>query len=290
MLSAESDFGTQPSAPKEESQVSRLRRVSRFGLNPRGECFISSLNSAQNEKNLDLRRWRPQFRRLFLHPRATIRTYKDDVMTLRLLLSRTASVTFILIATLFQAADARTQTIHAPDGHWEGTMVREGASLPVRFDFRTDGGAVTGRFTSETQSAMEYPLSKVDYSPPALHWKLASLVFDGVVSPQEISGTFLDGKEKGAFSLKPVRPEEPPYRREEVTFRNGSVVLSGTLLLPRSTAPRHRFPAWKRRREPMGNAFLIRRWTQASPESATLFMSLATETIHLSLFQELHTT
>ena len=156
-------------------------------------------------------------------------------MNLRLPLSRSPSASFIVIAALFQAVDANPQAIRTLDGNWEGTMVREGASLPIRFDFRTNGGVVTGRFTSETQSAMEYPIAKVDYSPPALHWRLgSSLVFDGVVSPQAISGTFLDGKAKGTFSLEPVRIVQPPYRREELTFRNGSVALSGTLLLPRS--------------------------------------------------------
>ncbi len=114
-------------------------------------------------------------------------------------------------------------------------MERQGATMTVRFDFRTDAGAVTGRFSSETQSAIEYPLDKVVYSPPLLHWKLGdSLIFEGVVSPQAITGTFLDGKEKGTFSLKPVRLVPPPYHREDVTFRNGSVVLSGTLLRPRT--------------------------------------------------------
>ena len=138
------------------------------------------------------------------------------------------------LSVLFALAfDAGAQT--RPDGNWQGTMERQGAALTVRFDFHTQGSAVTGRFTSETQRAMEYPLDEVMWATPALHWKLGdSLVFDGVVSPRAITGTFLDGKEKGTFSLHPVKLDPPPYRREEVTFRNGDVMLAGTLLRPRT--------------------------------------------------------
>jgi pimeloyl-ACP methyl ester carboxylesterase len=121
------------------------------------------------------------------------------------------------------------------DGHWQGVMEREGAALTVRFDFQTQAGMVTGRFTSETQRAMEYPLDGVSYLEPKLHWKLGdSLVFDGVVSPESISGTFRDGQARGTFSLKRVKLEAPPYSREDIIFRNGGVILSGTLLRPKS--------------------------------------------------------
>src|SRR6266576_4495953 len=135
---------------------------------------------------------------------------------LRVALSCPASLIFTIVA-LLSAIDANGQSIRSPDGSWEGVMERQGATMTVRFDFRTDAGAVTGRFTSETQSAMEYPLDKVVYSPPVLHWKLGdSLSFEGVVSPPAITGTFLDEKEQGTFSLKPVKLVQRPYRREDV--------------------------------------------------------------------------
>src|SRR5438552_2209181 len=113
---------------------------------------------------------------------------------------------FTMVA-LLSTLNAYGQSIKNPDGSWEGVMERQGATMTVRFEFRTADGAVTGRFTSETQSAMEYPLDQVVYSPPLLHWKLGdTLSFEGVVSQSAITGTFLDGKEKGTFSLKPVQP------------------------------------------------------------------------------------
>ena len=120
-------------------------------------------------------------------------------------------------------------------------MERQGAVLTVRIDFRTDAGALSARFTSETQRVLEYPLDQVAFSSPNIHWQQgdsAPLVFDGVVSEQRIAGSFRDGKESGTFSLRPIGVEPPPYRRDEITFRNGDVVLSGTLLRP-STSGLH---------------------------------------------------
>jgi len=124
------------------------------------------------------------------------------------------------------------------EGHWQGVMLREEAPMTVRFDFQTGPGGVTGRFTSEAQGAMEYPLERVDFTGSRIRWVLGgSLVFDSEVSQGTIVGTFQDGPARGTFSLKPVELAPPSYERKEVTFRNGDVILSGTLLLPPSAGP-----------------------------------------------------
>ena len=48
-------------------------------------------------------------------------------------------------------------------------------SCPGDLRLRTDAGAVTGRFTSETQRAIEYPLDNVVYSSSTIHWELGRL-------------------------------------------------------------------------------------------------------------------
>jgi pimeloyl-ACP methyl ester carboxylesterase len=139
----------------------------------------------------------------------------------------TISIFTALVATTI----ASPQSIPL-DGHWQGSMERDGAVMTVRFDFQT-GPGVTGRFTSESQRAMEYPLDKVEFSGSTVHWVLGgSLIFDGRVSAQGIDGTFQEGSAHGTFSLKRVPLEPAPYRREEITFRVGNAVLSGTLLRP----------------------------------------------------------
>jgi uncharacterized protein len=143
-----------------------------------------------------------------------------------------------IAALLLIAASAAPAMNAGPDGHWQGTMERDGAVMTVRFDFETRSGAVTGRFTSESQKALEYPLDSVTYTPPKLQWKLGdSLVFDGVVSADSIAGKFQEGGARGVFTLKPVQLAAPPYRRENITFHNGSVVLAGTMLRPNSPGP-----------------------------------------------------
>jgi pimeloyl-ACP methyl ester carboxylesterase len=132
----------------------------------------------------------------------------------------------------FAATFANAQQME-PDGHWQGVMERDGAAMIVCFDFKTGPDGIAGRFTSESQRATEYPLDRVDYTGSKIHWVLGgSIIFDGTVSPQEISGTVQDGTGHGTFSLKPVTLKSPPYKREDITFRVGDVVLAGTLLRP----------------------------------------------------------
>src|SRR5215472_11743424 len=132
--------------------------------------------------------------------------------------------TTICTLTALVASIASPQSLK-PDGHWQGVMERDGAVMTVRFDFQTGSGGVTGRFTSESQRAMEYPLDRVDYSGTTIHWVLGgSLIFDGTVSRQAMAGTFKEGTGRGTFSLKPVDLTPPPYKREDVTFRIGDVV------------------------------------------------------------------
>ena len=140
----------------------------------------------------------------------------------------------ICTLTALVAGVASPQSLK-PDGHWQGVMERDGAVMTVRFDFQTGPGGLTGRFTAESQRVLEYPLDKVDYSGSTIHWVLAgSLIFNGTVSRQAIAGTFQEGPGRGTFSLKPVSLNPSPYKREDVTFRVGDVVLSGTLLSPNS--------------------------------------------------------
>ena len=120
-------------------------------------------------------------------------------------------------------------------GHWEGTMIREGAPLEVSFDFRGPGSKPKGTFTSLTQKAMDYPLDVLNVSADAVHFVLGgSIVFDGKVSANQIIGTFTGDSGKGDFTLHHTRAMPLPYDTEDVSFRNGPVTLSGTLCIPRS--------------------------------------------------------
>lgn len=120
-------------------------------------------------------------------------------------------------------------------GHWEGTMVREGASLQVSFDFDTSGSQARGTFTSLTQQAMDYPLNVVTTSADGVHFALGdSIVFDGKLISDHIEGAFTDDGAGGKFTLHRSVSKPLPYDSVDVIFRNGKVALSGTLCMPRS--------------------------------------------------------
>ncbi len=121
-------------------------------------------------------------------------------------------------------------------GHWDGTMIRQGARLAVSFDFISAGTQPEGTFTCLTQQVMDYPLTVVTTDGDRVHFTLDdSLVFDGKVSANEITGTFTDDGASGDFNLRRSESPNLPYETVEVTFRNGAVTLSGTLCLPHSS-------------------------------------------------------
>jgi uncharacterized protein len=124
-------------------------------------------------------------------------------------------------------------------GHWDGAMVREGVPMQVSFDFTDIGSQPKGTFTSLTQKAMEFPLDAVTISGSLLHFVLGgSIVFDGKLSDDVITGTFTDDGAKGDFTLHRATPTPFPYEAKTVSFHNGAVTLAGTLCIPR-TPGRH---------------------------------------------------
>jgi uncharacterized protein len=124
-------------------------------------------------------------------------------------------------------------------GHWEGTMVREGLPLQVSFDFTDAGPQPHGMFTSLTQRVMEYPLDTFTINGGLLHFVLGgSIVFDGRLSTDTVTGTFTDDGAKGNFTLHRAIPKPFPYEAKDVSFHNGVVTLAGTLCIPR-TPGRH---------------------------------------------------
>ena len=145
---------------------------------------------------------------------------------------------FALLLGLVGTNSAAQKSI---DGHWEGVMVREGAELPVSFDFKNEAAGLTAGFNSPTWRVKGIPLSKVSYTTPKVHFELVgdttTIIFDGELTGDTITGQFREGEARGTFSIKRVVAKPPTFRQEEVSFRNGEVTLSGTLLLPLTSGP-----------------------------------------------------
>jgi hypothetical protein len=85
-------------------------------------------------------------------------------------------------------------------GHWEGFVVAQAVRMGVSFDFVQTATATSGRFTSETQRAMDYPLNSVTVNGHAVHFVLGDdMVFDGDLQADVITGTFKDSDQSGSF-------------------------------------------------------------------------------------------
>jgi pimeloyl-ACP methyl ester carboxylesterase len=153
------------------------------------------------------------------------------------------SLAFTLCAAFSSPSVAQVASARAASGiagHWEGFLVREGARLPVSFDFSVQPHRIHGTFTSLTQRTMEYPLDTVVVEGERVHFELGggSLVFDGRSSGDSITGKLSDEGAPATFALRRTQRPPLPYVRHDVTFQNGDVVLSGSLFIP-PAARRH---------------------------------------------------
>src|SRR4030095_7893635 len=101
------------------------------------------------------------------------------------------------------------------EGHWEGVMIREGAELPVSFDFTRTAAELTASFNSPTQRAMGIPLRMVSYSATKVHFELCgaatTITFDGELNADTIDGQFREGDAGGTFSIKRVNAKPPLF-------------------------------------------------------------------------------
>ena len=127
----------------------------------------------------------------------------------------------------------------AQTGTWSGDLEIQGMTFSIVFHFEAenptldipDQGALGLPMNFKTDDAGELTVNV-----PALN-----ATFKGQLQDGKIPGTFTQMGASLPFTLTPGvkklnRPQTPkgpfPYAQEEVTFRNGDVVLSGTLTLP----------------------------------------------------------
>lgn len=130
----------------------------------------------------------------------------------------------------------------AQSGSWKGELKVGGTSLPLVFNFSAEGCTMY----SPAQGAQDIPTlwnpdasGKVNVQIPAINGS-----FDGALQGDSIPGKFTQHGYSFPLTLHPGevklnRPQTPkppyPYSTEEVTFRNGDAMLSGTLTMPEGT-------------------------------------------------------
>lgn len=87
---------------------------------------------------------------------------------------------------------------------------------------------------------MEYPLDTVAVDGTSVHLELGggSIVFDGRLVGDSITGDLRDEGAKGTFALRRAQPASRPYEQHDITLRNGDIALAASLFTPR-TPGRH---------------------------------------------------
>ncbi len=155
---------------------------------------------------------------------------------------------FTIIAVVATIMAATAQSPFA--GWWRGQL----AMLPIVFHIEeTAPGNLSGNLYSPAQTAEPIPLTTVRAHTDTLTVEVAGigLRYTGTISgtPRKIDGTLTQGGNKFSIALLPAteddakvyRPQtpQPPflYNSDDITFRNGTLTLAGTLTYPWSGTP-----------------------------------------------------
>ncbi len=152
---------------------------------------------------------------------------------------------FAILLVFISFAILRAQPV--VDGDWNGAIKIMGQSLEIVTHFKTESGNIAGTIDIPPQGAYGLKLSNFVHMHPDFSFELdvpnGLAKFDGRFSGDSLAGKFLQAGIEGMFYLTrgtPVTPkketedtkEKLPYKEEEVSFKNGENIFSGTLTLP----------------------------------------------------------
>jgi hypothetical protein len=127
---------------------------------------------------------------------------------------------------------------------WNGDISIMGQVLAIIVEFRSVSNALTGTIDIPAQSAKGLPLKNIICDSSRAHFELPAgpglAIFDGVLKKDTLKGSFQQSGIHGTFWLargeratkEVVAEEPPPYKQEEVGFRDDSIKFSGTLTIP----------------------------------------------------------
>lgn len=124
-------------------------------------------------------------------------------------------------------------------GGWVGGWTKHGDTIPVTITFKRVGQSWKGEFDSDLLEAAGIPIIAIGVVGSRVHFEVegdnSRTVFNGIIGPHGLSGTFIDGDQSGQFRFTRIARPRPPILSQQVKFKNGDVTLAGTLLMPRRT-------------------------------------------------------
>lgn len=148
-------------------------------------------------------------------------------------------LTLIAFFTLFISFGQKNKTQNL-DGTWVGKSSPDSFSLLFRINFETSNNIYKATYGSDEQRALDIPLQKVTYDSIqqlvtfALVGDADSWNFQGKITGIVFTGTITKGNQKASFTLIKQKNTQLPYNKQEVTFINDTVKLSGSLYIPKS--------------------------------------------------------
>ena len=168
--------------------------------------------------------------------------------------------------------DKKTSSL---DGFWEGEINREGKKWRIDIDISGAGSEIKSMVNFVDLDVIDIPFpikeAATGYRLEKPQPSGTPVVFDGKVDGNVFAGKWSGLGVEGTFSMKRGEKRPKAYCEEEVTFTNGSVTLSGTLLVPigktkssavtivHGSSPNERatYRSWARRFAERGIAALI---------------------------------
>jgi len=136
-----------------------------------------------------------------------------------------------LLILLIGAVSVFTQT--APtEGFWEGAIEKDGKIWRVNLNIAKDKAFVD--FIDVDAHGLEFSVTQTGeilrIERPQPNGK--PIIFEGKIEGNIFKGTWSGTTTTAVFSLKRGKLPEKFFREEEVSFKNGDVTLSGSLILP----------------------------------------------------------
>lgn len=128
-----------------------------------------------------------------------------------------------------------------PAGTWIGQWERAGSILEVEVNFARTASGYEGTLSSAQLRVVGIPFRRTRYEAPKLFWELVgdatTTAFEGTVLGDTLAGRFREGEATGTFRLTRRTRAAAQVQEEEVTFSNGQLTLSGTVMKPAGLGP-----------------------------------------------------
>jgi len=141
-------------------------------------------------------------------------------------------------------------------GNWDGKIKMLTMDLNIHLNIINNDKNLEGHLSIPSQELKDYNLPSFSVTKNKIHFELPSqsgiAKFDGNLKSDSIKGTVVQAGIKGIFflgrskehkniqSTSPLPNEPLPYNEDEIAFKSGSILLSGTLTIPKEE---NKYPA-----------------------------------------------